>query len=123
MQVLKTNLCRYPPPLGVTFRPLEADPEAAELVYGEVPVAEPPPLQTECAAWLLELLGAQGALPPAQVLAIGERLGFRRTTIYRARKILEHEVADTHNRHHPANCWTLVDGQAEGDEVNAADED
>jgi hypothetical protein len=115
MEVLKTNLCRYPAPLGVTFRSLAHDPDVAELAYGDVPLASPPPLQAECAAWLLDLLNAQGALPPAQVLALGERQGFRRATIYRARKILEAEVADTHNRHHPANRWMLADAEAETD--------
>ena len=67
LELVKTNLGRYPPPLGVAFVGDGAGEDKVLWVqYGEPPQPYRPPTQTaECAVWLVELLGqAQGPLQP-----------------------------------------------------------
>jgi hypothetical protein len=111
MDVLKTNLCRYPPALGVDFQPMAEDPEVAGLVYGPVPPAyHQPTKREECAEWLMALLDERGPLSPGEVVALGIKTGYSQATVYRARKHLGGQVADTRGRQHPLNRWTLADG-------------
>jgi hypothetical protein len=118
LEILKTNLCRYPPPMGVSFRPLAEDPEVAQVVYGQVPRAYQPTKKGECARWLVALLDQHGELAPAEVKALAEEQGFSQATLYRARRELGSVVVDTHGRQHPHNCWTLADeGSARGAET------
>jgi hypothetical protein len=108
MEVLKTNLCRYPEAIGVTFRTLEADPQVAEIVYGDAPAAYRKPFaHSRCAEWLLGVLDHQGELPPAEVVAQAREAGFSRSTLYRVRCELGAQVVDTHGKRHPDNKWAL----------------
>jgi hypothetical protein len=110
MEVLKTNLCRYPEPIGVCFRPLESDPEVAEIVYGEVPQPHRAPTQrTECSQWLAALLEKHGPLPPRQVVTMAAKAGYSRATVYRARQTLGERVVDTGRSGRPDNRWALAD--------------
>jgi hypothetical protein len=110
LQVIKTNLCRYPEALGVTFRSMDADPQVAEVIYG----AAPQPYREsskgeECAAWLKELLKEHGPLPPAEVVARGEQAGYSRAMVYRARRGSGPLLRNTAGHRHPGNCWALRD--------------
>ena len=109
MEVLKTNLCRYPEAIGVTFQTLEKDPQVAEIVYGDVPSAyQEPTNQARCAEWLLGVLREGRELPPAEVTAMAREAGFSRTTLYRARRVLRAQVVDTRGLRCPENKWTLA---------------
>ena len=108
LQVVKSNLCACPPPLGVRFQP---DPEGVPwLVYGEPPVPYHPPTQVDaCAEWLVGLLQAAGhPLRPQDVVAAAAGAGFRQRMVYHARKQLEGVVVDTENKYSPHNCWRLA---------------
>jgi putative DNA primase/helicase len=114
MQVLKTNLCRYPAALGVSFRPMDDDPQVAEVIYGPAPVPYRESTQRmECATWLRELLQKHGPLPPVEVEARAGLAGYSRATLYRARRGLVDQVVNTQPHRHPDNCWALVDGKSE----------
>jgi hypothetical protein len=125
LEVIKTNLCRYPPPLGVRFvedggGSRQEEPEGARdgdparavprVVYGPAPKAYRKPTQTEaCAAWLLKTLQEAGApLQPKKVLALAQEQGFTRTTLYRARRELAGVVVHTAPNRSPDNLWALA---------------
>ena len=76
LDVIKTNLCRYPDPLGLTLEP--GDPRAPTLRYGEPPQPHREATQEEeCQAWLLQLLEEAGEpLRPKDVIAMAEEEGF-----------------------------------------------
>ena len=58
--VMKSNIGRYPPPLGVTFTSHPQHPDVALIGYGAPPVPYRAPTKSDdCADWLEELL-----LPP-----------------------------------------------------------
>jgi hypothetical protein len=109
MEVLKTNLCRYPEALGVAFRTLEKDPQVAEIVYGDVPTGyQEPTRQAKCAGWLLGVLREGGELPPAELVSMAAEAGFSRATLFRARRELGAQVLDTRGRRYPDNKWALA---------------
>ena len=109
LEIVKTNLARYPKPLGLEFKPLH--PKGAWLEY----TAEPPqpysqPTKTdECTEWLLCFLQEGGATRPQDIIAAAEAEGFSRRTVYRARSKLGERIADTAGRKHPENRWTLAE--------------
>jgi hypothetical protein len=110
MQVLKTNLCRYPEALGVHFRPLEDNPQVAEVTYGQAPRPyQEPTLRVKCAAWLQDLLQQHGPLPPLEIEARAVQAGYSRATLYRARRKLAGRIVNTQAHRHPENCWVLAD--------------
>lgn len=117
LEVVKANLCRQPPPLGLLFEgenlpvpilryaPLDQDLVAAW--------SEPPsqPRQVDlCAHWLLQFLTTAGVpVKPADVVRAAAQEGFPRTTLYRARRALAGEVVDLGNSpRDPGKHWTLV---------------
>jgi hypothetical protein len=107
--VLKTNLCRYPEAIGVTFQTMESDSQVAEIIYGDVPGAyQKPTQQAQCAEWLLGVLGEHEALPPPDLVTMAKEAGFSRPTLYRARRALGPRVVDTHRRGVPDNKWALA---------------
>jgi hypothetical protein len=123
MEVLKTNLCRYPKALGVEFRSMETDEEVAELVYGEAPSEwEEPTKKKDCADWLIELLGDVGELAPKEIMEAAEEAGYNERMVYRARKDLGDLVVDTQKRRHPGNKWRLA-GDEEEEEPEESNSD
>jgi hypothetical protein len=115
MDVLKTNLCRYPQAIGVHFQPMRNDPGVAEIAYGATPEGyRAPTRQDECAAWLLGLLEERGALPADHVVTLGREGGFSRATVFRARRQLGAQVIDTRGPRIAHNKWALP-GSPEGD--------
>jgi hypothetical protein len=116
MDVLKTNLCRYPAGIGVTLQPMEEDPQVAEILYGPIPRAyQQPTKQDACAGWLLEALEVHGTLTPAEVVAMGAKAGFSRATLYRARRQLGPQVVVTHGKCRAEDQWALAEDPEEGD--------
>ena len=117
MEVIKTNLGTYPEGIGVTFRPSEADPEVAEIMYGEVPETwEEPTKKRTCTEWLVALLEEYGELSPKEIVELAEDQGFSRPTVYRARKELGEQIMDTASTRHPNNMWALAVEEEESQE-------
>jgi hypothetical protein len=119
LEVVKTNLCQYPPALGVRFLEEEGREKGAtdtgegtvpRVVYGQPPERYREPTQVdECARWLVDLLQEAGTpLPPRRVLALAREVGFSRGVVYRARKQLESIVLDTEKKMSPRNKWRLA---------------
>jgi len=112
LEIVKSNLARYPEPLGMTFKPLH--PKGAWIEY----TTEPPqpyqePTQAEqCAQWLLEAL-EDGSVKPKDLEEMAREQGFSRATLYRARALLGDRVGSTASRQNPRNEWCLVAGEGE----------
>lgn len=108
LEIIKTNLARYPAPLGVEF--LSLHPTGVLLKYGPAPRPYRPPTKLDqCKSWLEERL-AQAAEPlrPADLLPEAEEAGFCRTTLYNARQELGDRIRDTKGRKHRGNRWELA---------------
>jgi len=107
-EVVKTNLCRHPPPLCLIFEGENVP--VPTLRY--VPLVEPPPLPTQaelCARWLLDYLAAAGApVKPGDAVRAAADVGFGRTTVYRTRQALAGLVHDVGTGpHDPFKLWAL----------------
>jgi hypothetical protein len=124
LEVVKTNLCRYPEPLGVVFEEPSVDTgscqdasehgkragKAPVIRYVEAPKPYREPTQAEqCAAWLVEVLQEAGEpVPVKEVYTLAEEAGFKRGVVYRARKALQAVVVDTERSRSPRNRWKLA---------------
>ena len=111
LEVVKTNLCRYPEALGIAFEERgQAGSAVPWIKYGEAPKAYDEPTRTdECAEWLVELLAEAGQpLKPKQVVALAREAGFTRGVVFRAREEAGDLILDTEGRRHPGNRWTLA---------------
>ncbi len=108
LKMLKTNLGPYELPLGFKFVPNKK--QGVHLDWlPETPQNYREPTQLEiCSEWLLDLLQAQGALPPAEVISLGQAAGFGRSLIYRARKHLAGHVVNTNGKQSPHNRWQVA---------------
>jgi len=108
-EVVKTNLCPYPPPLGLLFEDTGA---AAPLLRYTAPLEPPSPVfQGDlCARWLLDFLAQAGRpVRPAEVVAAARQAGFPRMTLYRARQALAGSVVDVGNSpRDPNKRWALA---------------
>ena len=122
LEVVKTNLCRYPPALGVVFEEAEEDAEMGRggdagmavpwLRWAEAPRAYREPTQAEeCAEWLVELLAVAGEpVRPKEVVALAKEVGFPRATVYRARSELGEAIVDVGSgKRDPGKAWRLAD--------------
>jgi hypothetical protein len=109
LEVVKTNLCRYPQPLGLVFEDGEND--APHITYTDPPAPYQEPTQTDqCAEWLLDTLSAAGEpLRPKDLRAQARDAGYSRSVLYRARRQLGDRITDTHNKNSSTNHWTLTD--------------
>ena len=108
LKMLKTNLGPYESALGFRFA---TQPEAGVYLdwLSEAPQNYREPTQLErCAEWLLNLLREQGAMAPAEVIALGRAAGFSRSLIYRARKHLAGQVENTNGKQSPHNRWQIA---------------
>jgi hypothetical protein len=109
LEVVKTNLCRHPPPLGLIF---EGDNMPVPLLrYTEL--VEPPPQPTQvdlCARWLFQYLGDAGEpVKPADAVRAAGEAGFPRYTLYRARQSLAGWIVDVGSSpRDPRKRWTLA---------------
>lgn len=103
LELAKTNLGPYPTPLGVEI--VDTPAGLKQFVYGEAPSADTT-LRDDCQDWLLDLL-ADGPMKVKDILAAGEKAGYSRDTIYRARKELETDIENTKGHRHPGNQWAL----------------
>jgi len=107
--VMKSNLTRYPDPLGVYFDPHPEIPDIALLRYGEAP--EPYREMTKgdyCAEWLEDLLqNADEPMKPAEIVELGREEGFNGRMIYRTRQKLSASIEDTEGKdtRNPENRW------------------
>ncbi len=107
LEVVKTNLTRYPNPIGVEFVPLQ--PAGVLLSYGEPPREYEAPTKTSlCRDWLLETLeDADEPMQPRDIVSLAKESGFSRAAVYRARSGLGDAIVDTEGRRHPENQWML----------------
>lgn len=110
LEVVKTNLARYPEPIGVEF--LSLHPKGVLLHYGDPPAAYQKPTKTdECTEWLLQTLKDAGQpMKPRDVTELAKEAGFSRSTVYNARSLLGEAIQDTEvHSNHPDNLWVLAE--------------
>ena len=129
LEVVKTNLCRYPEAVGVVVEegggegdhacPVgQVGPPVQSAVprvrYVGAPAGYREPTQAEeCGAWLVELLEEAGeALSPKEVVGLAKEAGFSRGVVYRARKELEGVVVDTEGKFSPQNRWAVAETES-----------
>ena len=109
LEIVKTNLCRRPPPLGLI---IEGDGLGVPtLRYTRYVEPAPEPTRTDlCASWLFHYLDAAGGpVKPAAAIVAAREAGYSRATLYRARKILGGLVVDLGDRpRDPDKLWTLA---------------
>jgi hypothetical protein len=126
LEVVKTNLCAHPAPLGIIFElgELGLDQERSDAYAGGTLGARGPtlrytgppqpyrePTQTAaCGEWLVDLLAnASTPLRPKTVLQAAGDAGFSRATLYRARKELGDLVVDVgRGPRDPHKRWALA---------------
>ena len=108
LEIVKTNLCQYPKPLGLLLKPDQ--PGAPTLQYTDPPTTYREPTQTdECGEYLLDLIEERGEpVQSKEAYELLKEAGFSKSTIYRARKDLEGTIVNTEaSSRNPANRWTL----------------
>lgn len=117
LEVIKTNLARYPESIGVDLVPLY--PEGVLLRYGDAPQQYEAPTKTElCAEWLLQFLEEAGEpVKPKEIVEQAEAEGFSRSLVYSARRSLRTQISNTAGRRNPSNCWVLGEWDEDGDEA------
>ena len=109
LELIKTNLGRYPDPLGVEFVPL--NPLNVRLVWGEPPRPYREPTKLEgCKSWLEGVLReSPEGLRPKELIELAGQAGYSRAAVYRAREELGPSIENTLGRRHPQNAWRWVD--------------
>jgi len=126
LEVIKSNLSRYPDPLGITLEPLP-DGDAVKIVYAlDAPARyQEPTAGDEAGLWLLDFLeNAGGPVKPADVVAAAAAEGYSRAMIYRAREALSDQIVSTKGRHNRGNQWALpTTVNATGDSDNTDPDD
>jgi hypothetical protein len=130
LEIVKTNLCRYPPALGVHFEPAGPGSDTHSGTSGDTPSGtcdggapllrytgpprpyRPPTRTDDCAAWLLGHLEEAGEPQrPRDVIEAAREAGFSRTMTYRARADLGEsgQVVDVHTSSENAGKrWALA---------------
>lgn len=110
LEVIKTNLCRYPEALGITLEPLP-DGDAVKLIYDlKAPERyQEPTIGDEAGSWLLGYLeDAAAPVKPGDAVAAAAAEGYSRAMIYRARDVLSDQILNTKGRKSKGNCWALA---------------
>lgn len=110
-EVIKTNLCQYPDPLGVELLPLH--PEGVLLKWGDParPYEDDGELGQKsraCEEWLLELL-KEGPQSPSEVIRLAEEAGYTRPMVFRVRRELGEEIVNTAGPRTRGNEWALAE--------------
>lgn len=105
LEVLKTNLCKKPDPIGMELLPgLGATPTIS---YGTAPKAAKEPTELDrCMAWLMDVLES-GPMKPAEVVEEAKAEGYSRSLIYKARAALGKKLHNTAGARSPDNCWEI----------------
>lgn len=107
LEIVKTNLCMYPEPLGLVLEPGKGAPV---MRYGEAPRAYREPNEAErCAEWLEdELSDAPEGLTPKELeeMVRGE---WSRRTIYNARDLLGKKIVEV-GPAGPGRRWKVAEG-------------
>ncbi|HNS52696.1 MAG TPA: AAA family ATPase, partial [Anaerolineae bacterium] len=108
LEIVKTNLARYPEPIGVHFVPMH--PKGVLIQYtAQPPQAYKQPTKTdECSEWQLRILEEAGPLKPQEIVERAEAEGFSQRTVYRSREKLGGQIVDTDGHKHPENRWALA---------------
>lgn len=105
LEIVKTNLNRYPEAIGVNFLPLH--PKGVLLEYADPPSKWREPTELDkCLQWLIETLAA-GPMSPEDIVEDGKLQGHSRVTIYRARDKAGSRIINTEGRKSPGNQWKL----------------
>ena len=109
LEIVKTNLCRRPPPLGLL---IEGDGLGVPtLRYTRYIEPAPEPTRTDlCASWLFHHLDAAGGpVKPADAILAAKEAGYSRRTVYRARQLLGGLVVDLGaGPYDPNKRWALA---------------
>jgi len=123
LEIVKTNLGRYPEPLGCTFESLE--PNGVYIKWGDAPEKYKEPSEVEqCADWLVRILLEAGEpVKPKELVEWGEDEGWGKATIYRARDLLADQIVNTAGNRSPKNKWALAGVTDESADSAAAEEE
>ncbi len=108
LKIIKTNLCPYPQPLAIEFKPNPDNPAIANLHYDKNLTRRPDSLTTACADWLIEQLQT-GPKSRDELIELGAKNEpvFSYSAIDRARAALGDEITDTKGPKIAGNQWTL----------------
>lgn len=114
LEVLKTNLTRYPKPLGINLTP-GVDPKWVYLEYGDPPERYQEPTKTDlCADFILSILEEHGEpMKPKEIIELALKDGYSRPAVYRAREGLSDQIINTAGRRDPNNRWALAGWETE----------
>lgn len=93
LEVIKTNLCKYPPALGLL---LQEGKGAPVLAYTDAPRAYREPNEAEqCSNWLERVLAEETeGMEPRALVTLAAEEGWSRRTLYNARDMLGEAVVD-----------------------------
>ena len=109
LEVVKINLCAYPPPLGLVFEAGSGSVPSLRY-FAHPPEIAPPTHARLCADWLLAFLTGAGApVKPRDVVEAARQAGFPRRTLYRTRRALKDQVVDVGSSHRdPGKHWAVI---------------
>lgn len=103
LEILKTNLCAYPPPLGIDF---VRQGEVIQLKWGAVAEASTELSRlAQCKAWLEITLRQNGEMKPADLFKQAEEDGYSRACFYRAREELGRKILTIGPKHSSDTRW------------------
>ena len=112
LKVIKTNLCPYPQPIGIAFKPHPKNPAIANLYYDKSLTKRADSLTATCADWLIEIL-TEEPWPYTEICERATELEppFSQNTIQRAREYINtstaYTITDTHGPKITGNKWQL----------------
>jgi hypothetical protein len=114
LEVVKTNLCRRPPPLGLLFQGENVPvPALCYSPFDETWLEHPsqPTQVSLCARWLLGFLAQAGApVKPSDLVRAAAEQNFSRNTLYRARHALADSIVELGSSlRDPGKRWTLAE--------------
>ncbi|GIK42374.1 MAG: hypothetical protein BroJett011_62070 [Chloroflexota bacterium] len=107
LHMVKTNLCKHPRPLVMSYTPAPHNPDVIMLSYevSEKPFI-PDTLTGDCARWLLDLL-SDGPLSYFDLRTAAAEAGYNETMLQEARRKLDWQVIDTLGVKIKGNKWAL----------------